>query len=305
MEGPNNLPTTGALNPENRPPESHFYDDVAAKAGHEVASTMEAAYQRAEAALSEKRINMDDFAAPRGVYDPAVVERDKGVVAGLKEIFESKMQTIPNMREAKHAATVFEFLISEQASERKWFGGNTRIIPTSEYDDFAGGVDGVLHVKDASQNSFLALGVDVTFSAQGLEHKMHTIRQQINDGEMARVKYFQLPDGNFKGELKNVPRIVLAADITTVVQMTEQWMEGLDKAFDNHWLRFQLLESIIQQCETYGKFADKKGQAKIAEEYKKMHAKFSSILSLQLKFKKDPGDRDRAAHQMRPVLQNF
>ncbi len=273
--------------------DNDFYTGMAKKEGRGVGASIEKAHEKALGILSAERIDMQSFIPPHGNYDPAMVEADTETVERLDQKYEERMLENPNLRELKHTATVFEMIIATQAKENRWFGGNTEIIPTTLYDDYVNGVDGILRIKEASRDQFLALGIDITFSGVALDQNIEKIGEEIKAGKMAEVKYFALPDNSFKGHLKNVPRIVLSAEASSVVQMAEQWVNEDPKTFARHWMQFQLLESAIEQCLYFSRFAMIKGHGDIAAAYNGMHDKLNKIYALRKKLVQVPEDRDR------------
>lgn len=279
-----------------------FYGTMSRNERHDVSGTLESAYRKAEGYLEEKRIDMESFKPPYGNYDSAMVDRDLSVVANLELKFDESLAADPAAREAKHVATVFEALIARNVTESMWFGGNAVMVHASKYDDYVNGVDGVLHVKDStSHNNFLALGIDASFSLGRVEGKIRKVLEEIREGHMARIKYFSLP-GAFKGELSSVPRIVMGAEASTVLQMSEQWMAGNETGFKNHWMQYQLLESSIDQCRAFADYARSQGKTEIEASYKSLSSKFESIARLRAKLITDSGDRDRMFERIKDLL---
>ncbi len=264
---------------------------------------VEAAYKKAEALLVKGRIDMESFKPPQGNYDPEMVDRDIQIVAAHEERFAYGEKRDPSTIEPKRMATVFEALVCEQINENMWFGGNGRMTPASKYDDYENGVDGILNILESGRNNFLALGIDVTFSGKQMEEKIDNIVSQIDRNEMATVKYFVMPDGTYKGELRRVPRIVLAAEVGSVKQLAEQWAAGENqKLFKNHWMQFQLLEMAIKQCEAFGSYASRRNLNDVSSAYDAMKRKIESIYNLRKKFITMPQDRDKMMKRIEEAL---
>lgn len=266
------------------------FEDVNRREGRDIGGEIEDAYEQSKVFLDTTRIKIDNFS---GLYDPSLLEADQKEVDRLKDIFQRQEQENTPIREAKHASVVLEAAISRNVSQNLWFGGNSSIVHTSEYDDFVNGVDGILRIKETGRDSFLALGVDVTFSGY-VEKKIERIRDELARGELAEVKYFDLPSAGFKGRLTDVPRIVLGADFRTVAELAHQQNIGNENVVKKHWLQYQLLEMAIMQCEAFGRFAKRKGFQKAAGIYAQDQHRLEGILNLKKKTASFvPEDRDR------------
>ena len=165
----------------------------------------------------------------------------------------------PAMADVKRISDVFEAMLADQIKNNNWFGGNAELIASSEYDDFIHHIDGVLHFKIPGSSDYIALGADVTFSRASIQEKISHIKKKLLKDDWLRVKYFELPDESFKGELKEVPYIILGADAHSVLQMAEQWTdEAGEKYLGKHWMQAQLLDMAIMQCDEFSKFAGAK-----------------------------------------------
>lgn len=276
-----------------------LYENLSRGENHYVGDELEQAYSQAQKLIESSRINMDDFVPP---YDINLVEADKVRVGQMERDFKERESRDPDYAERKHASLVLEAVVSDQINNSSWFGGNARMIHTSKYDDFIGKVDGVIGIKEtASRDSFFALGIDVTFSAH-LEKKMGLILSELEKGQMASIKYFRSPDGGFKGELVNIPRIILGADANTVSELSRQWTDGND-ALKKHWLQYQLLDMAIEQCDVFEKFAAAKGFHSGSEAYRRDGTKLKSIRTLKQKLASYvPTERDHVYHNVKNYL---
>lgn len=264
---------------------------------------LELAHQKAEQ-IFRHEIDMKSFAAPVGNYDSKMVARDMEIVAALKGRFASQEVENPAIADVKRISDVFEAMLADQIKHNNWFGGNTELIASSEYDDYVSHIDGVLHFKIPGSSDYIALGADVTFSRASVEEKITHIKRSIVDGKLARVKYFELPDGSFKGELKEVPYIILGADANSVLQMAEQWTDETGgKYLGKHWMQAQLIDMAIMQCDEFSKFATLRGNTSATEKYGYMKEKLTRIQSMRQKIVGQlPEDRDSMFRTMREVL---
>jgi hypothetical protein len=264
---------------------------------------LELAHQKAEA-IFRHEIDMKSFSSPLGNYDAAMVTRDMEVVADLKHKFALQEEENLAIADVKRISDVFEAMLADQIKNNNWFGGNAELIASSEYDDYVNHIDGVLHFKVPGSSDYIALGADVTFSRASIEEKIRHIKKRIVDGRLARVKYFELPDKSFKGELNEVPYIILGADAHSVLQMAEQWTdEAGGKYLGKHWMQAQLIDMAIMQCDEFSKFAGARGNTSASEKYGYMREKLARIKNMRQKITGPlPDDRDSMFRTMQEVL---
>ena len=264
---------------------------------------LEIAHRKAEETFRHE-IDMESFAAPVGNYDPAMVTRDMEVVAELKQRFTLQEAENPAIGDVKRISDIFEAMLADQIKNNNWFGGNTELIASSEYDDYVNHIDGVLHFKVPGSSDYIALGADVTFSRASIQEKIGHIKKRIVDGRLSRVKYFELPDKSFKGELNEVPYIILGADAHSVLQMAEQWTDETGgKYLSKHWMQAQLIDMAVMQCDEFSRFASARGNASASEKYGYMKEKLARIKNMRQKLNGQlPEDRDSMFRTMQEVL---
>ena len=90
---------------------------------------------------NEQRPKLDNF---KSIYGDEVVKKDTELAAGLKKRFEQRYEGDGEKRMGQRFSAAFERVFKQWAGRLGWFGENSEIIPTSEYDDYVNGVDGVL-----------------------------------------------------------------------------------------------------------------------------------------------------------------
>ena len=153
------------------------------------------------------RIDPNDF-------DLNSVERDLAYLADLEKKFGE--ETDPVLIESKKLADILEYFIYFHGEQSSWLGDEAETIAPSRFDDVINGVDVLVDLgEEDSLPQVAGLGIDATTSPNPdlLFGKITRIREEIQSGKMAEVKYFE--DDNFKGSLKNIPKIVISADQTT------------------------------------------------------------------------------------------
>lgn len=221
--------------------------------------TLDQAYRKAERDLRKSAINPESF---RDLYGNGV-DADIAYVKEMEAKFEKT--ATPETKEAQRLATIFEAIIHENAELSDWLGPNASTIKSSRFDDIKNGVDTIAEFQEEdSAASHLGLSIDVTFAAD-TGKKFERIYNELQRGELPKIKYFRSEAMGFRGELSDAPRVVIGAESKTIKQLAELWLEGQKKELGSHPIQFQILEEILMQLRTFGEFAEKNGHAAIAE----------------------------------------
>ncbi len=259
------------------------------------------AYRRAEKMLKEDQIDLDDF---RELYGEENISSDKKYVRELEEKFANEDN--PEEKEALKLAKTFEAIVHEQSELSNWLGEEAITIKASSYDDFKNGVDEIVEFREnESSASYLALAIDITFGDYVMK-KFTRIKDEIDQGKLGEVKYFKSEDMNFKGQLSNVPRVVVGVNGSTARELVDLWTENKKDELGKHWIQFQILEEILLQAETFRDYAKKIGQEKIAIIYDKMASKIKEILETKKEQgAKDSSERDDGFSAIKMMLEGF
>ena len=215
------------------------------------------ANERALGVLALSQVKMSDFS---DLYGPEQIKKDSLQVADLAKGFEP-----PD--EGHKFSNIFEAFICEEAELSEWFGGSSHVIKTCPYDDILNGVDHVIeYIENPATFSHLALAIDVTFR-HDLGAKMARIQREIENGELAHVKYFKSQHVGLRGELSDIPRFVVATTIGTIKNLMADFINEKHNQFIQHPLRLQIIESLINQCQGFKDFATRAHQKNIAAKY--------------------------------------
>lgn len=216
---------------------------------------LEEKYREALEDVAEFEINMDDFI---DLYGKVAEEKDKRYVADKeKDFLES---STPQQEKSKKLATIFEVIVDQQIELNEWLGENAYTIKTSKYDDYYNGVDTVIEFDRDEGISHMAFAVDVTYSQNRVAAKIQRILKNIETGDLAKVKYFYSENMNFRGEVKNIPKLIVGADIDTIKDMLRLMDEGKKNELKNHKAKYQMVEMMRMQLEAYRDYAVKRGQ---------------------------------------------
>jgi hypothetical protein len=268
-------------------------------------------YERFQATIREKarkiieadRVRMEDF---RDIYGDAAVTADMAKVTDLKRKFAAR--ETPEQRRIKEFATMFEGLILDQIDQSMWFGEGVSTVAASEYDDLMNGVDVIAHIDvDGTARSTMGLGIDVTFASYPRK-KVDSILASIQKANATTIKYFE--NGDVRGQLKQVPRIILAVEGKNVEDLARIWTTE-KRGLVRHPIILQLATQISTQLEAYEQFSRRvlgDGHA-ITDMYKRQYKLWDEILrDLDLDtLEHDPRaksflDNDRAHHGLMQIL---
>lgn len=261
---------------------------------------IEEAAKKADSIITRDEIKLSDFF---GSADADRLRKDAEYVKMRETEFFQLNST--QEQESLRWSKVLEALIHEQGEQSNWFGPDATTIKTSRYDDIAGGIDEVLQFrKEEAGLYFLGLAIDATYSHDTIE-KLKRIKSEIDAGNLADIRYFISEDDELKGELKNIPRVVIGVDKKTVSEVAELWLDGKSKELSLHQIQFQILEQILNQCEVFAKYATSIGKDEVAKKYESTGSIIKSILDEKHRYIKDLGQRDSVHHSIETDLKAF
>lgn len=215
----------------------------------------ELAYRRAEKALKVDRIKETDF---EDLYGKENIERDLAKIKDLETKFEPPSKT----------AVILEAIIHEQSESNEWLGSQAHTLRASRYDDIIHGVDEIVEFPDEDEpgkKSHLALGIDVTFSPNLLK-KFKPIIERLSRGELTKVKYFR--PSSLRGELTQIPQVVVGVDTRTLQEFIPHWLERDTKTLAAHPMQIIVLEEIRMQLEAFAEYADQAKKHDAANKYR-------------------------------------
>ncbi|MBI5732466.1 hypothetical protein HY967_00705 [Candidatus Jorgensenbacteria bacterium] len=262
--------------------------------------TVDQAYQAAKRTLEKEAIQPGQFI---DLYNKDSIESDETHVKKMEIVFAKTGG--PEQEKVQKLATIFEATIHEHAEQSEWFGPDAFTIKTSRYDDIQNGVDSIAEFRENEMSaSYLGLAIDVTMSAE-MGKKFERIRQEIERGELAKIKYFHSEHMNIRGELTKVPRVVIGATAQTIKQLAELSLEKNMKALANHPIQFQILEEMMAQLEAFKKYAEGVNKSELASIYEKTHALVKKIYKEKKETVRDNGERDNALDSIHVNLYPF
>lgn len=261
---------------------------------------------KAESTLKEYAISMDDFTD----YGKENIERDKATVEKLKTKFQ--VEATEKEKEAKILADILEAIILEESETSNWFGQNSSTTKVSDYDDYINHIDTIVEFTEEESANHMALGIDATFSTD-IKRKFDRIKEEIEKGSLAEAKYFS--SSFIKGRHIQIPRIVVGADVKTIKELGELWLEKESKAegrkrevkkeLENHPVQFQLLKQMLLQAETFEEYAQTVNQPQVADIYARLKKMIQKIYVGKNPKQNDKGDYDNMIDAIRMNLGSF
>lgn len=264
-----------------------------------VNTVLDKAYKKAEGMFMNSEINIEEF---KDLYGEREIEKDLAYIASMEKLFQEQETT--EDKEKKKIATIFEAIFYEQAEQNNWLGENVVIIKTSKFDDYKNKADGIVESRESPQNpfkkaSYLALAVDVKFGSGDVSYKLKRIKDDIENGKLTQIKYFISEYMDIRGEIRNIPRVVVSASFPTVKELSEFWINRKNKDLQTHFIQFQILQEMLYQLKTFERYALSIGhlsigQKEIAEKYLSAFNLIEEINKNKLSGLTDDGKRDRA-----------
>lgn len=260
-------------------------------------STLEQMHSKAEQVMEENKISIEGF---RDLYGE-IVDKDIAKAEQLKDKFNSGQDS--NSRECKKYAEIMEAILVDSVNSAEWMGKGAKAMNTTDYDDFVNGIDAITEMtQEGGFKKHLGLAMDATF-ANKLTGKFNGIKGEIVRGEMAKVKYFE--SGNIKGQLSDVPHVIIGVSLGTIKELGDMWAKGDAEGVKNHPVQYQVLEEMIIQLETFEKYAEKYDKPELAQVYRDNYTTLKEIKAEKEKVQPDTGWRDRSFYNIKDEMDKF
>lgn len=186
-------------------------------------------------------------------YSKKVIEEDKKALAQKKER-EGKKHRRPKILEA---------ILFSEIEQANWFGENCYTVVASEFDDQFRGTDLVLEFeKEDGKVVRLALDITMSDEKKDIQEKKARIIENIEDAKLTRLKYFQSEaDPRVKGEISNVPRVLIGTDTKGIQELSKIILQSLEKEKGSHRrlaqneIQLELLEEVKLQLQELTRYA--------------------------------------------------
>lgn len=262
--------------------------------------TLEQIFSRARRIIQNEEIKPEDF---KDLYGEKNVERDEQCVKQMEEEFEKELED--EQRKINPLPIIFEAVLDKHGEQSDWFGPFACMIKPSRYDKLKNGIHNIIEFKKEDFSAlYLALAIDVTFGV-GMQKKFERIKREIDEGKLARVKYFRSDRLGIRGELSHLPRVVIGVEPKTVKEIGELWIHKKNAELGNHQIQFQMLEEISIQVKAFAEYAQKQDKIDIADVYKKTADIIEEISQEKKKNLKDDGERDNVFHCIKYIAESF
>ncbi|MDD5031543.1 MAG: hypothetical protein PHR36_00670 [Patescibacteria group bacterium] len=188
--------------------------------------------------VKEPGLKEEDF---EGVYSKTEIERDLELTKRLE-----KGHALHTER-----GGILEEVLRQQIYHSCWLGDNCETAQTTKFDDYINHTDFVIE-WDTKDRIKLAVDTTVTNDPEVIEKKVIKVKNELDRKMGTTIKYFQSnltwEDNPEKGELKDIPSVIIAFDYDNLKKMCEiiagpNGKERLGKTS----LQIYILEDIISQ----------------------------------------------------------
>ena len=268
---------------------------------------LEELYQYARLGEAEgDRVQEDDF---NDIYSAEDIAHDRAYVAGRKKQAAEELARLPDdarhgQEEARKLAYLMEVMLVKAGELWNWFGSAAHTKLASEYDDWHNGVDAIVEFE-ADPSKYLALAVDFTLP-RGSQSKIRGIKEDIDRGHMAEVKYFD-PESE-AGGLKNLAKVVVSCDVATLLDAAVLWKKEKKSkeeklALVRHPIQVIILREIQAQLAAFRDYARETGKKKFDALYTDNLAMIDAIIGEkeEEKIMADP-EQDGAFRNLKHML---
>lgn len=216
-----------------------------------------------------------------GPYDDQRVDHDMDVMRVREREMKAAQQQedrgksrdeVADFRKTVELGRAFEGILLAQIQENELLGKNVKIIIPTRYDDVMNGVDAVIEVEDDARYSHLALGVDVASGRTSTHKKIEKVINEIRNGELAKMRYFQSKALGFRGQKDDIRRVIISADRDVAAENVDMWLHERktgnngDEYFQQR-MRIQIFMELMLQLRSFALYAKRCEQTKIAQGY--------------------------------------
>lgn len=262
------------MTPENKPKIKEATPPISPDAVHIVPESILAqmspvyrrAYRKTRAVVDGKRIDMDEF-------DYSDVEADKIAtrqrISGMNSLSKAEGEV-----ESSVQAEILEAFLYTMINDCTWFGASSKAILPSLYDDIYSGCDLILSHTITHGIAYSGVSIDVTIGEEAFTKKIEDVMRRLRRGELAKVKYFKDTDGDYKGELNNLPRFVVGVPREMLFRLTDAWINNKNDSLKKDPIRKSILQIMIQQCDEFARV----GNTNVARVYVKQRGILVDIL---------------------------
>lgn len=275
----------------------------------------ERAHTRAVEIKSNKKEGrrMKDFIGGDLYTEEAIGRLEEKVVAA-EASFDEQVARLPEDIRQKHEISkkLADCLEGVILNVKTWFGPTSNVYPTTRHDDFFNGVDLVAERMDGDIANHHGFALDITYAGYNtILKKIARIADNLKNGKLGKVDFFKSNDGRFKGQLNEIPLVVIGADGNTMRGLVNMFAEGEDQKIEDHQVQFQIVDQVLMQCDFFINLAKeiKDGiiSTRIITAYEILKKDFELIKKLKhrLATNIDKGERDGFHDNLKAALENL
>ncbi len=220
----------------------------------------ERAHKRADE-IYNRKINgrrPEDFIGGQFYTNDAIEEIKIKVEWYEKQFAEQAAALTPEQREKHEMSTKLAHCLEGIILTTKtWFGPTSCVYPTTKWDDYYNGVDLVAERMSGGVMSHHGFALDVSYGGRNvIARKINKIVDRIKKGKLGKVDFFKSNDGSFKGQLSEIPLVVIGADGNTMKGLVNLFAEREDQKIEDHPVQFQIVDQVLIQCDFFIKIAE-------------------------------------------------
>ncbi len=188
-------------------------------------------------------------------YTKDAIKKDENYVEyrrnEIEKINHSKgMDVAERLEGGFQLSEIMQAMIVDRMN-KNWFK-DCKAIMTSDYDDLAVGIDAVMKHE---RGGYLGASFDFTLTNKDMmvDKKLNKEWENIKEGRVATVKYFEDPDTGKKGKLM-VPKFIIGASKKDIEELAEAYLKNDNKVLENHPFKYVMLQQIEVQLNTVLEF---------------------------------------------------
>lgn len=174
---------------------------------------------------TKMRIQESDF---EDVFGPEIVKEDLKLVARVKERFEQQKDNFSliekeNVNHGEKIGEALEIIIAEDGERYHWFGADSLLSRSSNYDDLINGADVMVEILQKSENNEshtrpkrIALAIDASSNLDAIPDKIKRNEDKLVNKygkNIPEMKYHQSAfNPNLKGSLEVIIPVVIGLE---------------------------------------------------------------------------------------------
>lgn len=281
----------------------------------------------------EERPKLEDFENNEDGYTSDVLKRDKQYLSKLKEKISQHSDHLPpdalkQARENKQRSDALEAAMVNLGELSNWFGENSAVFRTTEYDDVVNGVDAVVEInptdkdeisEDEVQRVALAIDASTSIEREVLEKKINrNIKKIMGETEHDfEVKYFKSELTDYTGPLQDIIPVVIGIESKNANELLSIYarilelkkkgakkdeeekteLKSLLKKTAEHPAQVLFFEEIKDQLDAYKNLLNSKRGIKF-ERKLKIYDKINELLATIAEIEKDKRKKNITTRQL-------